>query len=114
MPGRRVKKTSVGKSGVVPARNSATNMESDKGNARSHIQNGDRSIGCRLKSWSQCVLLPGSVEYVVLHFQGLPDSISHISDMPFAFCTREKSPWCEYAEDAETGPTTEFLKIVRD
>ncbi|XP_012531110.1 beta-ureidopropionase isoform X2 [Monomorium pharaonis] len=29
--------------------------------------------------------------------------------MPFAFCTREKYPWCEFAEDAETGPTTMFL-----
>jgi len=26
--------------------------------------------------------------------------------MPFAFCTREKLPWTEFAEDAETGPTT--------
>ena len=29
--------------------------------------------------------------------------------MPFAFCTREKYPWCEFAEDALTGPTTELL-----
>lgn len=29
--------------------------------------------------------------------------------MPFAFCTREKFPWCEFAEDAETGPTTKLL-----
>ncbi|GFT92716.1 beta-ureidopropionase [Nephila pilipes] len=26
--------------------------------------------------------------------------------MPFAFCTREKHPWCEFAENAESGPTT--------
>lgn len=32
--------------------------------------------------------------------------------MPFAFCTREKFPWCEYAESAETGETTEYLKGV--
>lgn len=32
--------------------------------------------------------------------------------MPFAFCTREKQPWCEYAEVAESGPTTIFLKEV--
>ncbi|XP_044261408.1 beta-ureidopropionase [Tribolium madens] len=31
-------------------------------------------------------------------------------NMPFAFCTREKKPWCEYAELAEFGPTTIFLK----
>jgi len=30
--------------------------------------------------------------------------------MPFAFCTREKMPWCEFAEDAENGPTTALCK----
>lgn len=30
--------------------------------------------------------------------------------MPFAFCTREKQPWCEFAEDAYEGPTTKFLQ----
>lgn len=30
--------------------------------------------------------------------------------MPFAFCTREKQPWLEFAESAENGPTTLFLK----
>uniref|UniRef100_A0A5K3EHX8 Beta-ureidopropionase n=1 Tax=Mesocestoides corti TaxID=53468 RepID=A0A5K3EHX8_MESCO len=29
--------------------------------------------------------------------------------MPFAFCTRERIPWCEFAESAECGPTTKFL-----
>lgn len=29
--------------------------------------------------------------------------------MPFAFCTREKYPWCEFAESAENGPTTSLL-----
>ena len=32
--------------------------------------------------------------------------------MPFAFCTREKVPWCEFAESAENGPTTLFLAEV--
>lgn len=32
--------------------------------------------------------------------------------MPFVFCTREKFPWCEFAESVETGPTTLFLKDV--
>lgn len=31
-------------------------------------------------------------------------------NMPFAFCTREKQPWCEFAESAEDGPTTRFLR----
>jgi beta-ureidopropionase len=30
--------------------------------------------------------------------------------MPFAFCTREKTPWCEFAESAEDGPTTKFCQ----
>lgn len=29
--------------------------------------------------------------------------------MPFAFCTREKHPWCQFAESAEDGPSTLFL-----
>ncbi|XP_050316200.1 beta-ureidopropionase [Anthonomus grandis grandis] len=30
--------------------------------------------------------------------------------MPFAFCTREKYPWCEYAESAHDGSITKFLQ----
>ena len=34
--------------------------------------------------------------------------------MPFAFCTREKLPWTNFAESAEDGPTTKFLqKLAR-
>lgn len=33
--------------------------------------------------------------------------------MPFAFCTREKHPWCEFAEPAETGATTKLMQEVR-
>ena len=33
--------------------------------------------------------------------------------MPFAFCTREKAPWCEFAESAESGATTKLLQEVR-
>uniref|UniRef100_A0AC35THF8 CN hydrolase domain-containing protein n=1 Tax=Rhabditophanes sp. KR3021 TaxID=114890 RepID=A0AC35THF8_9BILA len=32
--------------------------------------------------------------------------------MPFAFCTRERLPWTEFAESAETGPTTKFLSQI--
>ena len=32
--------------------------------------------------------------------------------MPFAFCTREKQPWCEFAESAEEGASTIFLQKV--
>ncbi|XP_003229526.1 beta-ureidopropionase isoform X1 [Anolis carolinensis] len=30
--------------------------------------------------------------------------------MPFAFCTRERLPWTEFAESAEEGPTTRFCQ----
>ncbi|XP_076453415.1 beta-ureidopropionase-like [Babylonia areolata] len=30
--------------------------------------------------------------------------------MPFAFCTREKFPWTQFAESAEDGPTTKLLQ----
>merc|ERR1712055_1198378 len=29
--------------------------------------------------------------------------------MPFAFCTREKHPWTQFAESAETGASSIFL-----
>lgn len=32
--------------------------------------------------------------------------------MPYAFCEGEKMPWCEYAENAEDGPTTRILAAV--
>mmetsp|Transcript_2971 Transcript_2971/g.8705 ORF Transcript_2971/g.8705 Transcript_2971/m.8705 type:complete len:406 (-) Transcript_2971:2624-3841(-) len=31
--------------------------------------------------------------------------------MPFAFCTRERE-WCEFAECAETGPSTQLLQVL--
>lgn len=34
--------------------------------------------------------------------------------MPFAFCTREKLPWTEFAESAEDGPTTKFCQEVKN
>ncbi|KAK6738530.1 hypothetical protein RB195_020561 [Necator americanus] len=32
--------------------------------------------------------------------------------MPFAFCTRERLPWTEFAESAEHGPSTKFLSQI--
>uniref|UniRef100_A0A7I4Y2A9 Beta-ureidopropionase n=1 Tax=Haemonchus contortus TaxID=6289 RepID=A0A7I4Y2A9_HAECO len=32
--------------------------------------------------------------------------------MPFAFCTRERLPWTQFAESAEHGPTTKFLSQI--
>lgn len=38
--------------------------------------------------------------------------LQEVWTMPFAFCTRERLPWTEFAESAETGPTTKFLSLV--
>lgn len=35
-------------------------------------------------------------------------SLQEAWSMPFAFCTREKQPWCEFAETVN-GPSTQFL-----
>jgi len=32
--------------------------------------------------------------------------------MPFAFCTREKYPWVEFAQEAETGEATKFCQAL--
>ena len=54
-----------------------------------HSRKFCRSCGC---SRDQCAVLPGGVDHA------------------FAFCTREKLPWTNFAECAETGPTTKFLQ----
>uniref|UniRef100_A0A7S1KLX5 Beta-ureidopropionase n=1 Tax=Percolomonas cosmopolitus TaxID=63605 RepID=A0A7S1KLX5_9EUKA len=37
-------------------------------------------------------------------------SLQEAWTMPFAFATREKNPWMEFAEDAEHGESTQFIK----
>ncbi|KHN75509.1 Beta-ureidopropionase [Toxocara canis] len=39
-------------------------------------------------------------------------AMQEVWTMPFAFCTRERLPWTEFAESAEHGPTTQFLKKI--
>jgi beta-ureidopropionase len=34
--------------------------------------------------------------------------------MPFIFCTRERHPWCQFAESAENGPTTQLVQQVNN
>ena len=54
---------------------------------------GGVNIVCLQEAWSKFL---SCVDFIV-------------SAMPFAFCTRERLPWTEFAESAETGPTTKFL-----
>ena len=41
------------------------------------------------------------------------NNLSICQAMPFAFCTREKHPWTQFAESAETGASTVFLSEVK-
>ena len=60
---------------------------------------------------SQCSLYARSMEYV-FNIIYINDKNDLILAMPFAFCTREKYPWVEFAESAYDGPTTKFLAEV--
>lgn len=53
------------------------------------------------------------VQFCLLTFVIRVQLIFMLLAMPFAFCTREKQPWCEFAESAETGPTTQMLQEVQ-
>ncbi|GBP06698.1 Beta-ureidopropionase [Eumeta japonica] len=35
--------------------------------------------------------------------------LQELWSLPYVFCTREKQPWCEFAESAEDGPSIKFL-----
>lgn len=64
------------------------------------------SMFTRGLEWAQIFIL----RIAIPHFYNV--CLVVFKDMPFAFCTREKHPWCEFAEDAEFGPSTLFLKNV--
>lgn len=60
------------------------------------------------QSWNQRAVPARGLEYE--HRTSTTDFESEA--MPFAFCTREKYPWVEFAMDAETGPATKFCQRV--
>lgn len=53
-----------------------------------------------------------NINYFELKIQAVLNFIVCVPAYPFAFCTREKQPWCELAESAEDGPTTQFVQKV--
>ena len=57
-----------------------------------------------------------NIETVIFFIRSLYTTIILLKQyylaMPFAFCTREKHPWTQFAESAETGATTAFLSEV--
>ncbi len=60
-------------------------------------------IICMQEVWSEC----GACSR-----RAFENGCGPCSDMPFAFATRERLPWVEFAESAENGPTTKLMKEV--
>ncbi len=68
------------------------------------------NIVCMQEAWSKGYLF---AYVIIMAFKiFLFIKLIKTKDMPFAFCTREKHPWCQFAESAEDGPTTVFLQEV--
>lgn len=61
------------------------------------------NVLCLQEAWSKSTWIE-----ILTHFNWY-----NILAMPFGFCTREKKVWCEFAELAEQGPSTQYLKDVR-
>lgn len=59
------------------------------------------NIICTQECWSETFL-----------FHDAFHTALSLTAMPFAFATRERLPWTEFAESAEHGPTTKLLKDV--
>ena len=66
------------------------------------------NILCMQEAWSKLFTIEDTIVYAALKTQTIHFYIA----MPFAFCTREKMPWCEFAESAEYGATTKLLQEV--
>ena len=64
------------------------------------------NIVCLQEAWSKFH------KYYIYMITLVKYNFSVYSAMPFAFCTREKHPWTQFSESAESGPSTLFLAKV--
>ena len=64
------------------------------------------NIVCLQEAWSKFQ------KYYIYMITLVENNFSVYSAMPFAFCTREKHPWTQFSESAESGPSTLFLAKV--
>lgn len=75
------------------------------------------NVVCFQETWSEFFFESGlqafepAAFWIGLKRDWLDKSVSFTA-MPFAFCTREKEPWTEFAESAEEGNTTRFCQEV--
>ena len=70
------------------------------------------NIVCFQETWSECFQNLCIYNMLDIRMQKRYTEVSLSAVMPFAFCTREKEPWTEFAESAEEGSTTRFCQEV--
>ena len=70
-------------------------------------------INCTVVGYNYINKIISSVYHYLIFIQKLHYWLLILA-MPFAFCTREKMPWCEFAESAEHGPTTRLMQEVQN
>lgn len=68
------------------------------------------NIVCLQEAWCKTIFC--KILKYLTYFQFYKEKYICFTAMPFVFCTREKFPWCEFAESIENGPSTTFLKDV--
>lgn len=71
------------------------------------------NVVCFQETWSERSPWSGTSHCDTSQSQRTPTCLLLPTAMPFAFCTREKEPWTEFAESAEEGGTTRFCQEVR-
>ena len=64
------------------------------------------NVVCLQEAWSKQLCTAPFFYFILMSFPLLAPAC------PFFFCTRERTPWLEFAEDAETGASTVFLQEV--
>jgi len=76
------------------------------------------NIFCFQETWSTSLIYimdsKKLIQRLLLRIDHLYRFCILFTAMAFAFCTRERLPWIEIAENAEEGPTTRFLQQVLD
>lgn len=67
------------------------------------------NIICFQETWRKWLLISSNQQSTLSLIIFVGDNL----DMPFAFATRERLPWTEFAESAENGPTIKLCQEVR-
>lgn len=69
-----------------------------------------KKLGVLLFFDKYLIFIEKTTNFLIKFFLLFPFPIA----MPFAFCTRERYPWIEFAEDAKNGPSAKFIRAVKN